>query len=140
MMAMTHDEMRERVAALKHDLGKYVAWTSANLEESDWSDPPGEDLLDALRRDVLATRTREGKPEPAWRVWERLTVDLDGLSSIPELVDVERAVAVLQQTGPALEAGDPDALTGQVQRIRDAQQEIRGRLRDLHRRLAREGS
>ena len=50
-----HDRelQRERAAALKHDLGKYVAWRSANLPESAWS---GE--LDATTRDALQADRR----------------------------------------------------------------------------------
>ena len=53
---MTPQDLRERAAALKHDLGKYVAWTSANLEDDVWDGPVRPELVDALRRDVQVAR------------------------------------------------------------------------------------
>ena len=47
-------EFRERIAALKHDLGKYVAWRSVNLPEEAWHGDPSEALVDALCADLSA--------------------------------------------------------------------------------------
>ncbi len=135
---MTHEDLRECVAALKHDLGKYVAWTSANLEDADWNGPVSPALLGALRRDLLATRTHDGREEPAWDVWTRLTSELERPLSIPELLDVENAVVVLQAAAPGLESGHESELLSRRGDIRKAQLLIRERLRDLHRRLAGE--
>jgi hypothetical protein len=130
--------MRERVAALKHDLGKYVAWTSANLDEEAWTGPVGDTLLEALRGDLLETRKREDGAEAAWDVWVRLTDDLPRPLDIEELAAVERAVATLRAAAPALRAGDHGALAEIRGDVREAQLRIRQELSALNRRLARE--
>src|SRR5690606_36796379 len=66
------DSLLETVAALKHDLGKYVAWTSANLADEAWSAPVGDELVGALRADILETRkAKDGSHEAACEVWSR---------------------------------------------------------------------
>lgn len=137
-MTLGKDELRERVAALKHDLGKYVAWTSANLDEATWSVPVDDVALDALAGDVLRTRSRGDSHEAAWEVWERLTSDLGRPMAEPELADVEAAVAVLKDAAPCLRSRDVEAITARCDEIRAAQHTIRTRLRQLHRRLVEE--
>ena len=131
------EELLEQVAALKHDLGKYVAWTSANLEDALWEGPVADELVHALRTDLLETRKHAGGSDSAWAVWRAhrsaLPVPLE-----PELQAVERAVASLERAGPALERDDRSLIGEQRQVIRRAQQDIRDQLRNLHRRLLRE--
>jgi hypothetical protein len=134
-MTLRKDEFRERVAALKHDLGKYVAWTSANLDVKIWRMPVGDVLLDALAGDVLRTRPRGDDYEAAWEVWERLTHDLDRPLAEPELADVEAAVAVLKDAAHSLRARDAKGVAARREQIRAAQHAIRTRLQHLHRRL-----
>jgi hypothetical protein len=132
-----HDgaELLGRVAALKHDLGKYVAWMSANLEEALWRGPVRDELIDALARDLLRTRTpAEGPPEPAWAVWERLSAALPQPWA-PELQQVAAAVQVLRAAEPALVARDRAALADLRADLRAAQRTIRAALQQLHRRL-----
>jgi hypothetical protein len=129
--------MRERAAALKHDLGKYVAWRSANLAEEAWSGPVTDELLEALRADLLSTRKAGAQRESAWEVWSRLSEDLPRPLSEPELVAVERAVQALHAYAPALEQGDREAIAAGRQTIRSAQASIREALRDFHRRMMR---
>lgn len=127
----------EQVAALKHDLGKYSSWLSANLDDGAWEGPVSEALVDALRRDLLATRTgADGVPEAAWAVWERLSSDLP--RPLPaELEAVVEAVAVLRRAEEPLRRGDAAALAPLRPAIREAQRSIRGALLRLHRRLLR---
>jgi hypothetical protein len=129
-------ELLEQVAALKHDLGKYVAWTSANLDDAVWEGPLADELVTALRADLLATRTHGDRREPAWEVWRSLA---DGLPRPlePELEQVAAAVAELEQVGPALLCDDRPAIAAARSRIRAAQHSIRRQLLDLHRRLLR---
>jgi hypothetical protein len=141
-MASEHRDNRDtiefgrQVAALKHDLGKYVAWMSANLDASCWQGPVRDELIDALGRDLLRTRTpAEGPPEPAWELWDRLSAGLPRPWTDPELHEVASAVAVLRRAEPALRARDREALADQREAIRAAQQKIRGALQQLHRRL-----
>jgi hypothetical protein len=134
-LALETDTLRECVAALKHDLGKYVAWTSANLDEEAWHGPVGDVLAEALAGDVLATHRNAGRVEAAWEVWERLTRDLPRPLPAPELERVERAVDQLRAAAPALRERDPGALAGVRGQVRAAQQTIRRELADLHRRL-----
>lgn len=131
--------MLERAAALKHDLGKYVAWQSANYDDDAWHGPLGDALWDALCSDLLATRSRAEADQAAWEVWEGLTEDMPRPLPEPELVEVEEAVAVLRSFEAPLRAGDRDAIAAARPAIFAAQQAIRGALRTLHRRLVREG-
>lgn len=128
--------LREQVAAIKHDLGKYVAWTSANLAPEAWSAPASEELIDALRRDLLSTRTgRDGGVESAWELWARLSAQIERPWP-QELQRVDRAVAKLAAAEPALRAGDAAAIGAMATDIEHAQQDIRTQLRALHRRLS----
>ncbi len=127
--------MQERVAALKHDLGKYVAWRSANFGDAEWSGPLSDGLMEALREDLLRTRARAQGDQSAWEVWEALTGDLPRPLPEPELCAVAEAVAVLRTHEPALRAADRAALATARPALRRAQADIRAALRDLHRRL-----
>jgi hypothetical protein len=137
-LSVDKDSLRERVAALKHDLGKYVAWTSANLEDDAWAGPADESLLEALRADLLETRKRGDEVEAAWEVWARLTGDLPRPLDIAELVAVEEAVMTLREAEPALRARDTAALDEISADVRAAQLRIRRELSALNRRLAQE--
>ncbi len=129
--------MRERAAALKHDLGKYVAWQSANFDDDAWNGPMPEELADALRSDVLRTRQRSDGDLAAWDVWVSHTEDLPTPLPEPELQVVDAAIATLRSHEAALRADDPSALAQARPEIRRAQQDIRAALRDLHRRMVR---
>lgn len=135
--ALDHQALRERVAALKHDLGKYVAWTSANLDEEAWEGPVDDGFVDALVGDLLQTRKREGGAETAWDVWERLAGDMSRPLDVPELSEVDEAVAQLRKAEQPLRARDADAIARLRGPIREAQGRIRSALSTLHRRLAR---
>lgn len=129
-------EFGRQIAALKHDLGKYVAWMSANLDEDCWHGAVRDELIDALERDLLRTRTpAEGPPEPAWAVWQRLGGALPTPWQHAELHDIDAAIAVLRAAEPALRGRDRAALAGQRAAIRSAQRTIRSALQQLHRRL-----
>lgn len=127
--------MQERAAALKHDLGKYVAWRSANFDDAAWSGPLDDALVEALRDDLLGTRQRPDGDQAAWEVWAAHTHDLPQPLPEPELRAVAAAVAVLQAHEPALRVRDRAALAHARPAIRKAQADIRAALRDLHRRL-----
>lgn len=136
----TESEFCQQVAVLKHDLGKYVAWMSANLDDGYWTGPVRDELIDALSRDLLRTRTpQEGPPEPAWAVWDRLSAGLPTPWTAPELARVHEAVAVLRGAEPALRARDRVALAAVRGDLRAAQRTIRTALQQLHRRLQAEG-
>lgn len=131
------ESQRELAAALKHDLGKYVAWRSANLPESAWQGEPSPDTVAALQADILRTRSAPVGDEPAWGLFERHV----GAWPRPwpdELVAVERAIATLRTHADALLAGDARALAPALPELRAAQSTIRSELAALVRRLARE--
>ncbi len=131
-------EQFERAAALKHDLGKYVAWISANFPDDAWSDPFDPELMAALERDILATRKpKQGPAEAAWDVWARLTKGLPRPFCEPELQRVAAAVEVLKQAEQPLRQRALEDIARLGPAIRAAQQEIRAQLRAYHRRLAR---
>ncbi|MGB1276481.1 MAG: hypothetical protein ACPG77_12095 [Nannocystaceae bacterium] len=130
-------EQYERASALKHDLGKYVAWMSANFPDDAWLEPLEDDFVAALQRDILETRKRAGEPETAWDVWARLTDGLTRPFDEDELNRVDHAVAELRAAERALRDDDRSALAQRCPRLRTAQREIRAQLRTYHRRLAR---
>ncbi len=141
--ALDLEGFSERVAALKHDLGKYVAWMSANLDDATWGDPDSELLTNALQRDLLRTRTRvDGSPEAAWEVWARLAGDLP--KRLPAALQehaaalgrVASAVETLKRHELAVRAGGA-AVLPHTESIRGAQRMIRAELRSLHRALRR---
>jgi hypothetical protein len=126
--AIDLDSLIERVAALKHDLGKYVAWTSANLEERVWTGPLDDEWIDALRADLLETRKSGDRRDAAWEVWAAHRVGL------PE--PLEPIGPVLRES--VLGENQRETLARERANIRAAQQDIRNALRDLHRRLLQE--
>ena len=134
---MDREEFIESVASLKHDLAKYVAWRSANLDEASWAGALTDEMVEALRADILETRKGRAGPEPAWQVWRSFSDQLPKPLA-PELVAVEAAVNTLEACRGPLEAGSGVALADARPRIRDAQLEIRKQLRALHRRLLQE--
>ncbi len=126
-------ELVEAVAAAKHDLGKYVAFSARWL-------PPGtagEELLEALRADVLHTRRSSAGSEDAVGLWTRLRPALAALGDDPDLLGVDRAVADLAGWMPGLAAGtlDDAELVACAERARA----VTAHLAALHRRL-RQGS
>ncbi len=131
---MTPEDRRELAAALKHDLGKYVAWRSANLDESAWTGEVTPLLVECLRADVLRTREHAGDVQAAWEVWASHTAALPRPLTDPELAQVEEAVAVLRSAADALAGDDDDALAAVRADVRAAQQRIRTALREFHRR------
>jgi hypothetical protein len=127
-------DLLEQVAALKHDLGKYVAWSSANLEDALWEGPIGDELIAALRTDLLETRKHGDRREAAWEVWRSFEPALPRPLE-PELQIVAEAVARLEQVSSALAADDRPAIARARAHIRAAQRDIRTQLLVLHRRL-----
>ncbi|MCB9701426.1 MAG: hypothetical protein H6711_06015 [Myxococcales bacterium] len=138
MSSLDPSALIEIVAALKHDLGKYSSWMSANLDDEEWSGPLRDSLVDALARDLLRTRSgADGAPEATWEVWERLADELPRPLPAPELEAVEAAVAVLRRAEAPLREDDRRAIAELRPAIREAQRAIRGELLRLHRRLLR---
>jgi hypothetical protein len=137
-LAMDPSTQRELAAALKHDLGKYVAWRSANLAEDAWTGPVGPMLIESLQADVLRTRETQSGARAAWELWDELTSSIPRPLQAEELKTVERAIEVLRGAAEALTAGTPETVGPVRTAIRDAQSSIRGALRDYHRRLLRE--
>jgi hypothetical protein len=129
---------RERIAALKHDLGKYVAWQSVNLPEEAWTGAPSAALVDALVADVLSTRRTDAGAMAAWEVFAEHTRDVARPWPAPELALVEDAVGRLQSCAHALATRDLVAIAACAPAIREAQAIIRRELAALHRRLVQE--
>lgn len=131
---MDSDDRRELAAALKHDLGKYVAWRSANLDEAAWTGDVTPLLVDCLQADILRTREHGDDAQAAWDVWAAHTEALPRPLDDPELVAVEAAVKKLHAAANAITSGDDEAIAAVRADVRDAQQRIRAALRDFHRR------
>lgn len=130
-------ELRQWAATLKHDLGKYVAWRSANLPETSWSGEIDDLTVASIRADVLATREHDGRSDPAWAVFEERTRDWP--APWPrELEVVASAVAALRELAPVIAGDDRAALAAARPAIRAAQSTIRAELAALGRRLVQE--
>jgi len=132
---MSPSELVEVVAALKHDLGKYVAWRSANMGENAWRAPCSRELIEALRSDILSTHSGMHANEAAWDIWARHTSGLPRPLELPELRAVELAVSQLRDAEPALRASDGAELARRSDELRSALTTIRSELASLHRRL-----
>ena len=112
-------ELRERLEGLRHDLGKYVVFQLRWLPP----EPSDGELREALEADLARTRSGGGLVESAPQLWARLRPPLVGerpladgswvdLSSDPDLVALDRAIAAIQLTlaelASAHYAGSPD--------------------------------
>ena len=130
---MSREDDRERAAALKHDLGKYVAWRSANLPESAWSGPLDATTRESLQADILRTRSVGDVHEPAWAIFERLA----GAWPKPWPAELDRVAAALAILRAHAEALASDGAVPHAE-LHQAQLLIRSELASLVRRLARE--
>ena len=138
---MFSPDLVDRICALKHDLGKYVAWRSANLTEEEWRDA-GPEAQAAVRNDILRTKTLgDGTELSAWMV---LRMSLDAFSdhertvASPELNLVCRNVEVLESLEGDIVSGDAVVHQEIQTRLRQAQAEIRNSLSALVRRARQE--
>jgi len=131
------EDLRAWSAALKHDVGKSVAWRSANLPESAWQGELDAPTAAALRADLLATHIHAGREEAVWSVFDRLAAPWPRPWPA-ELEATAVAVAMLQTLAAAFASGDRTELAAARPRIREAQSTIRAELAALHRRLLRE--
>jgi hypothetical protein len=126
-----HLHLRELVAALKHDLAKYVAWRSANYGDDAWEGALQDDFVQSLQDDVLRTKGDLS----AWQVWDAAASELGTPLPHPELEAVAAAVDTLRTHESALRAGNQPLADARAS-IRAAQSTIRSQLRALHRKLA----
>ncbi len=92
----------EHAARAKHDLGKYVAFQARWLGD----DASADQLLEALRQDVRATRRSDAETLAAPELWARLRAPLATELSSADLAPIDAAVARLAAAGPGLDAGD----------------------------------
>lgn len=133
---ITEKTIIEIVAALKHDLGKYVAWRSANFHEQAWQEPADPSLVDALVYDIFYTRKKGADAfESAWEIWDRLSKPLERPFLWTELHLVESAVDKLRAIEPFLQTKNLSKIVQLRFEIRAAQQTIRNQLRILHKNL-----
>lgn len=91
------EDLVERLGAIRHDLGKYVAFELRFVG----LDASSEELRQALRADLLATmrrRTQDGGEivEAAWVLWRRLRPDV--LSEDPDVQAIDQAMSVLENS------------------------------------------
>ena len=126
--------LREHLARLRHDLGKYVALQTRGLA-------PGADadaLQQALVADVLKTRRSRVGVESAPSIWAAYRPTLVGEQPLtdgtrvfwaddPDVVAIDRAMRVLAELVPALEANQaaPEDLARGVAASRSASDAIR---------------
>lgn len=121
---------RALVADLKHDLGKYVAWRTANhpelwsgdWEESAWNEPT---FVEALQADILQTLGRRS----AWEIWDAHTKTWPRPWPCEPMTEVEQAVEVLRKHENLLRAGPSIELVAAHPCLVRAQRTIREELR-----------
>ena len=117
---------RRQVAALVHDVGKYVARTARNLAPGVPMTPP---LVAMLRRDLYCLGG-PGRADRASAVFARLAAPLAALVDDPRLAAAARLLAEIDALEPAL------ADAAAVHRAAAAAREIEALLRALARDLA----
>lgn len=129
------ETLRELAAALKHDLGKYVAWRSVNLSEEAWVGALDDATFEALRGDLMATRATAAGDESAWALFDRLAREWPRPWPA-QLEAVAFAIDGLRGLQPAFEADARDDIAALRPQIRAAQASIRTQLAALVRSLA----
>jgi len=92
--------MSEALRAVRHDLGKYVSFHLRWLPEGATDD----ELLDALRNDVVATRRGPAGTESAPAIWTRLRPTVEDL----DVSAIDQDIAILSAHIDGLESGEID--------------------------------
>lgn len=124
------EALAERVADLRHDLGKYICFETRFLGP----DATDEALRAALRADLLATRRRGAEVETAAALWARLRpAELHGDPDVVAIDDAIRALAVLdlRAEAPALDRAGLDRAAALARQIADATRRLDARARAL---------
>ncbi len=130
----------DHVSRLKHDLGKYVSLRVRWLSD----DAGAAERRDALTSDLLATRHGPDGVQGAVSVWDGFRPalvgqgDLDGglrvdLSDDPEVVRLDRAMAIVSRVAGALDAVADTA--GDLAEGEAAAREVADACRTLYRRV-----
>jgi hypothetical protein len=109
----------ERLATLRHDLGKYIAFEARFVGE----DADTETLRAALRADLEATRRHGDEVEPAQSLWCRLRPQLDE----PEVGAIDVTMAALGE----IDLAGPDV---ELRRAAGLAREVSVATRSLHKR------
>lgn len=136
----TRAALREHVARIKHDLGKYVAFQVRWVAD----DAPLDDRRAALATDLLATRRGPEGATDAETLWSGVRPGLVGaealangarvdLSADPAVTAIDASMAVIADVLAALRdarAGEDDVRRGTAAALRVAEA-----CRDLHRRV-----
>lgn len=118
MLSEKGPDQRETMAALRHDLGKYVCFEARWLGE----DAGAEALRDALRADLLRTRRGPTGEEPAAAIWARLR---PGTPAGPDRDEVEARVAALAGRAGRLAEADEAELRETARLARELAERIR---------------
>lgn len=92
----------EALAIARHDLGKYIAMNQRWLPD----DPSTEMLREALRTDLLKTRSAPSGDEDALGLWQRLRPSLAGY----DLSALDTHMAAIAKGVPDLEHLDHQGL------------------------------
>ena len=76
---------------LRHDLGKYITLSVRFAGEA----ASAEDLMDALRADLLRTSSLNGQHEDAWTLWDRLRPS--GIDEEPEVGTIDGLLGQMRE-------------------------------------------
>lgn len=122
----------DAAATARHDLGRAIAlnlrWLPAAASDAE--------LLDALRDDLLRTRTSRAGVEDAPTLWARLRPALAELGSDPDLQSVDSAMLTIADLAEKLRAGaasraELDTARVAAIRVSDALASLAKRLKEL---------
>ena len=108
--------------AARHDLGKYVCFEQRWLPEG----ASDEELLEALRADVLETRRSRQGVETAPQIWARLR---GPLADLPQAARVDASVDLLEQGLEGLRQGSLER--ARLEELASAARDISDTLKQL---------
>jgi hypothetical protein len=105
--------LRQQLADLRHDLGKYVAFQLRWLPP----EPSDAELREALAADLGRTRAAGGEVESAPLLWARLRPALVGACALdgggevdlrddPDLIAIDAAISLIAELLPVLQEAD----------------------------------
>ena len=130
-------EELELAAALKHDLGKSIAWETAMIDATKRCAPGSRQLHRAIRQDLVRTRRgSDGSTRNALEIWNEFLPELQSerFREFVELRLVADQLQVIQSLWPVL-VDDSADLVPHVETLLKAQFEIREALVAFQRRL-----
>lgn len=117
------EPLEERLADLRHDLGKYIRFETRFAEGG----ADVEALRAALRADLLSTRRRGSEVEPASAVWARLRPP--ELADDPDVREIDLAMSALATVDLGGTEADLRRAAALTSRVSEATRRLHARAR-----------